>query len=480
MGVWIVEPDWYFSTAALLGNAGQQVASAAGIASAQLADTGMMAGTEDIGTSWGTKYDAGAGPTIEGAASLAQAWSAMAGRIYQAGVNHAWAEFLAGRGKLPAPVNLPPRPEISQITLSPPPTSIGSSGVGLTDILPGLVAAVGVPVPNGDTDRLTAASTAWTPLGNVLQKVVEEVINQIRRPDPSLPDATAFYDTVMSFNGPASSLASDATALGQLAESFSAATSAMRTGISNEVSAAAAEIGAKALVSIASTEVTGGASDVIGAILTLRRIATAGRRIWSLVKVLQAATTVMRAFNTKFQPSMKAKLDNASLIPAEGFERNKDGTVKPTVRYFDRAKWEAWQRYLERGGAHWDIDRWSDAYDQLQANASNGYWFDQHVAKINGYDGEGWQSQYSDKTIVLGRRWDYVHFDATGNVTELVENKSGSLDPRQLGLDKEALEAGYRVTYNINDRYQYSANELAALEKLKAEYPGRFSVNRIK
>ncbi|CAM3916990.1 hypothetical protein H7J08_21685 [Mycobacterium frederiksbergense] len=78
------------------------------------------------------------------------------------------------------------------------------------------------------------------------------------------------------------------------------------------------------------------------------------------------------------------RLDKHSLVPAEGFERNPDGTIKPTIRYFDRAKWEAWQRYLERG-ADWDIDRWSKAYDTLKENAANGYWYDQYVADVLGY-----------------------------------------------------------------------------------------------
>ncbi|WP_078345283.1 hypothetical protein [Mycobacteroides chelonae] len=175
---------------------------------------------------------------------------------------------------------------------------------------------------------------------------------------------------------------------------------------------------------------------------------------------------------------MKAALDKNSLVAAEGFERRPDGTIKPTIRYFDRAKWEAWQRYLERGG-DWDIDRWSQAYDQLKENATNGWWFDQQIADIMGYDKEdGWRSQYGNADIAAGRRWDWAQL-VDDTPIELVENKSGRLDFDQLRLDERALQQGISVTYNINSKYAYSEAELAALQQLQDRYPGQFIVNRL-
>lgn len=40
-------------------------------------------------------------------------------------------------------------------------------------------------------------------------------------------------------------------------------------------------------------------------------------------------------------------------------------------------------------------------------------------------------------------------------------------------------EDGWTVTWNINGSYPYSANELAALERIEALYPGKFIVNRL-
>jgi hypothetical protein len=207
-----------------------------------------------------------------------------------------------------------------------------------------------------------------------------------------------------------------------------------------------------------------------------RLVARAGNNIRGYISTLQAAAAVIDTFSPTFQPAMKAALDKNSLIPAEGFERNPDGTIKPTVRYFDRKKWEAWQRYLQRGG-NYDIDRWSKAYDQLQANSANGYWFNQYVAQIMGYDdkSQGWEHEYANSNIVPGRRWDW----ANERLGELVENKSGALDFGQLSDDEIALQRGYTVTWNISGSYEYSPSELAALQRLQDLFPGKFIVNRM-
>jgi hypothetical protein len=475
MGVWVVDQDWYFQTAGILGQAASKVANGAGTAGSTASlDTWNMAGNDPVGTSWGNRFDPAASNTVQGVVSLAQAWSALAGRIYQAGVNHAWAEFRAGRGRLPAPVNLPPRPPIVELTVPPLRTSIGADGPGLTDILPGLVAAVGKETPNADTAKLDTSGKTWSRFATMINEAVGDVTDNVRRPDASLPDATAFYDTITSFGGPGEALGTDALSLSGLTGNFSAATTTMREAIQHEVEITALELEGSAAVSIGTSEVTGGASLGAETRIVARLVARAGNDIRGYISTLQAAAAVIDTFAPTFQPAMKAVLDKNSLIPAEGL----DGSRKPTIRYFDRAKWEAWQRYKARGGL-WDIDRWSKAYDQLKANAANGYWYDQQVADIMGYNkDDGWRKQYTNNEIVPGRRWDWAQI-ANNRVVELVENKSGRLDFDQLTADERALNQGIRVTYNINSSYEYSPSELAALQRLQDEFPGRFTVNRL-
>ena len=158
MGVWVVDPDWYFTTAEALGRAASELAGAAGTITARADFASLhMAGNDSIGTAWGTKYDAGATNTVQGVSSLCRAWSALAGRIYKAGVNHAWADYHAGRGKLPTPANLPHEPAITQPTFTLQ-TSVGGNRIGIDEVMPGLLEAIGTETPNANTDKLGTAT----------------------------------------------------------------------------------------------------------------------------------------------------------------------------------------------------------------------------------------------------------------------------------------------------------------------------------
>lgn len=56
MGAWVVDPDWYFHTAEVLGRAASKLGSAARtVASNASMDTNNMAGDDDIGKAWGAR-----------------------------------------------------------------------------------------------------------------------------------------------------------------------------------------------------------------------------------------------------------------------------------------------------------------------------------------------------------------------------------------------------------------------------------------
>lgn len=483
MALWVVDPDWYFQTAAILSRAASKLATATGIlADNAVLGTNNMAGNDPVGTGWGTRYDTLSADTVNGAASLSRACSALASRIYQAGVNHAWAEFEAGRSRLPSPSNLPPKPAISTPSNPSLASAVGDNGPGLAVSLPGLEEAVGSPVPNAETHALAETATSWTTFSQAISEAVDDVIHQVRRPDPSLPDASAFYESIAGLSAPGDALSADALSLSGLAQNFSAGVSSMRNSITVELYATAIMIGGVAAVAALGSRVAGSVSVGIGMKAAQRRINAAGQNIRGFISTLQGVASLIDAFTPAFQPAMKSELDKQSLIPAEGFERNPDGTIKPTIRYFDAAKWAAWQRYLERGG-DMDIDTWSRLYDQLKENATSGYWWDKHyVPEIMGYNkDQGWTDQFGsrredlDEVPVPGRVWDWANPDTQ----ELVENKSGRLDFDQLAKDEIALRDGWNVTWNINGNYPYTANELAALARLEELYPGQFTVNRL-
>lgn len=478
MSLWVVDSDWYFLTAAALGHAGEKVANAAGVVSGTSNFSDHMAGNDPIGTKWGTRYDTTAADALNGADALAQAWSSLAGRIYQAGVNHAWAEFRAGRRKIPVPANLPPRPALSEPSSSVS-SSVGDNGVGLTDILPGLVEAVGKPTPNADTIALDTASDMWQRFATTVSDAVNDVIHQVKSPDHSLPDANAFYDSITSLGAPADAVAADARSLSSLTKGFSTSTTTMRQQIASEVNRAALMIGGTASVSVLSSEVTGGASIRAEAALIRRFVTQAGNNIRGYIAALETAAAVIDSFTAALDAAKKALLDHEKFVDIEIFDP--DGTKTHHYR-IPLSKWLAWQNYLHRGGHEWDWDRWSNNYDQLKENSANGWWFDQYAANVMGYDkDQGWTDQFGsrkgdlDHVPVPGRVWDWANPD----LQQLVENKSGRLDMDQLAKDEQAMQAGWSVTYNINANYAYSPAELEALQRLQDRYPGQFTVNRL-
>lgn len=478
MGTWVVDSDWYFLTAAILGRAGSKVAGAAGVVSGASHGSGHMAGNDPVGTKWGSRYDSAARDAVGGADSLAQAWSSLAGRVYQAGVNHAWAEFHAGRRKIPVPANLPPRPAISEpsSTIS---SSVGANGVGLTDIIPGLVEAVGKETPNADTKGLDAASDMWQRFATTVAEAVSDVVNQVRRPDHDMPDATAFYETIANLSAPADAVAADGRTLSALTHSFSAATSAMRANIASEVNSTAMWMGGAASVVVLSSEVTGGASFRAVPAAMRWRLNQAGTNIRSYIAAVETAATAIDSLTVALDPAKKGLLDNQKFVDIEIYDP--DGT-KTHHHRIPLSKWLAWQNYLHRGGQEWDWNRWSSNYDQLQENSANGWWFDKYAAEVMGYSkNDGWTDQFGsrksdlEKVPVTGRVWDW----ANPELKQVVENKSGRLDMDQLAIDEDALEAGWDVTYNINAKHPYTAGELAALQRLQDKYPDQFTVNRL-
>ncbi|OBB25092.1 hypothetical protein A5792_28875 [Mycolicibacterium peregrinum] len=483
MGVWVIDPDWYFQTAEVLGDASSQLASAVGtIADHAKWDTTKMAGNDSsVGAAWGSWYDKFSADTIEGTAMLATAWSSLANRIYQAGVNHAWAEFRAGRGRLPTPGNLPPRPSVNELPMPSLPTAVGDNGPGLHVVyLPGLDESLGgVEIPNADTDKLPIVAASWNAFAATITATVGEVTHRVRRPDPELPDATAFYNTITSLAGPADALGADAMSMSTLTDKFSSGVLKMRADITNELRAMSAMHVLGAVVAAAATRVSGTVSVKAGVQGLARRVRLAGENIRRYVATLQTIASLLTTMTPRFTHADKAKVDKERTVDIEIFDP--DGTRSRHYR-IPLSKWLSWLDYLKRGGDEWQWDRWNDTYDRLKENSANGWWWDQWAAAVMGYTPEhGWVDQWGSKkehldlVPVQGRVWDWANPD----LQHVVENKSGALDLNQLALDEIALQRGWSVTWNINAHYAYSGSELAALERLEKLYPGRFTVNRL-
>jgi hypothetical protein len=151
-----------------------------------LGATGSMAGTDDAGTAWATSYDQRVSEVLGAVNDLTKAMENYGGVVIQAGHNHAVAEHNATPANQgPAPTK-PPEPASSGGVLSVPP-SAGGPGEGLIDDALGLVEQIGIPVPDGDTGKVSKAADAWDRLATVYQtKTIVEALEV---------DARAFSDT---------------------------------------------------------------------------------------------------------------------------------------------------------------------------------------------------------------------------------------------------------------------------------------------
>ena len=167
MTVQDVDADTYYAVGKGLFEKAGKLYDAFNVNVGILGPTGSMAGTDDSGKAWAATYDQRAGEVLGAANDLIAALENYGGVIIQAGYNHAVAEHNATVGNQGAAPAKPPEPASTAGVLSVPP-SAGGPGRGLLDTI-GLMQQVGVPVPDGDTDKVSNAADAWDRMATVYQ-----------------------------------------------------------------------------------------------------------------------------------------------------------------------------------------------------------------------------------------------------------------------------------------------------------------------
>lgn len=143
----------------------------------QLADCGSMAGTYDSGRQWATSCDERSAEIFGAVNGVVAALHNYGDVLIGLGHTHELADHGAhlDPGAPPVP---PPTPPLSPPAELSVPTCVGGPGEGLIDDALGLVDQIGVPVPDGDTDKLASARDVWDRLATVYQNVNTLVILQ--------------------------------------------------------------------------------------------------------------------------------------------------------------------------------------------------------------------------------------------------------------------------------------------------------------
>ena len=230
-----------------------------------LGGTGSMAGTDDAGRAWATSYDERVKEVLGAVNDLTKALENYGGVVMQAGYNHAAAEHNATPGNQgPAPA-MPPEPASTSGVLSAPP-SAGGPGRGLVDAI-GLMQQVGVPVPDGDTDKVSTAADAWDRLATVYQtKTIAEGLEV---------DARTFRDTQSSeveyivrdldeLRDAMTSVTDGCAELSQSCKDYKSALDDLRKQLEGILEDLAIELAVTAAIGIAASFVSFGAGAVAG------------------------------------------------------------------------------------------------------------------------------------------------------------------------------------------------------------------------
>ncbi len=446
---------------------------------------GMAGDDGDVGRPWGASWDTAINTFLPAACRLADAYGAIANRAYIAGLNFIYSEWVAGgrQGQMLQPPYAAPTNVDQRILIGNLPTVVASNGSPLVTDIPMLIEQIAKDLPNGSTVKLDEIGSLMADLATVIREQTDAVRKYGREPGSrDSRDAHLLYDEYVSnVLGPSGMMASDANTLARAALTFSQQLTKQRADMKTEMDNLVRDGSITLAVGVLGTVVTATGSDWVALGVTSARVTTTALRIRNLVEVIQIASRTVTSSLTELRVSTAVVRLMLDTIEKTGIdiEIDPETGVRKMLPVFPKWKQEAWERYqidcVNRRGGCMTQEEWSRAYDQLMENSSKGSEWDREVAVIMGYtDEDGWKSQQQIDDVP-SRRYDFVHYNEFGEPDELVENKSGRLDSEQLQKDEGALENGYRVTYNL--KTEVTPSQQAELDRLKAAYGDRFTVN---
>ncbi len=250
-----------------------------------------MAGSDEAAAEWSTSYDAQIKSLLAAAALLGNATDALGFRVHQGGVNHEVAEnHVAGKPD-PSP---PSYKDGSKCLYNDPPTALGDNGPGLQGLVE-LINEIGMPVPNGHVDRLTAAAAALKSFGQSVRATFTP-INLIKNMgvghfiESGLAEGADIIARVEELTAAATGIANDADHLATKISEFAQEVSKVRSDILEEIEIAAITEVAFIIVASIFAAPTGGVSAAGGAAAVAARTALAASKIRTLI--VQAATKI--------------------------------------------------------------------------------------------------------------------------------------------------------------------------------------------
>lgn len=292
MTVQEVDTEQFYSVGQSLFDNAETIYDAFSVNVTMLGETGAMAGTDDAGIAWAKSYDERVADVLGAVNDLNLAMENYGGVVIQVGYNHAVAEHNATPNNTgPAPA-MPPTPVSASHTLSTPP-SAGGSSEGLFDSAIGLVEQIGVPIPNGDTDKLDKAAAAWDRLATVYQTttVVEALdVQAAIFSDSKTPEDDYIAKDIGELRTAAQAILDGCSELAQSCRDYKTHLEELREELQGILEDLAIELAVTAAVTVLSSLVSFGVAAVAGtakAAHTISKFAgiiTAAINLWKSVK----------------------------------------------------------------------------------------------------------------------------------------------------------------------------------------------------
>ncbi|MBY6366608.1 WXG100-like domain-containing protein [Rhodococcoides corynebacterioides] len=283
-------PDALTAAARALYGEADTVATAVRAQQRRAADWGGMAGSDEAGRRWGTAYDEDVAAVSGALRTVVSALSSLGVLIEQSAVNHATADSIAASG--PPPDLSAGTPTTLEDVLLP--SAVGDSGPGLQGAIE-IADAVGVPCPNGDTDRLRAASEAWIVVGRELLDVRSRLLGVADGLRVSTsPEIDAMQDDVRRVLNAVEAAAGACSGLAALCRDFADRLADTRAQIRDLIEQFAIEEAAAVAVGIGLAFVSAGLSAAAGAAVAAGRFARTASRVRAVVAALGAFARMRR------------------------------------------------------------------------------------------------------------------------------------------------------------------------------------------
>jgi hypothetical protein len=164
--------------------------------------------------------------------------------------------------------------------------SAGGPGKGLDTEIPGLLDKIGIPVPDGDTDKLGKAAAAWSAFaGDQDVGGLSAALGAISSSfvDTLSPEIQDIQDHLRTMQGSAGQIVDSAGDLAKQVQGHADTLHDLRNDIGDLITALALQLATTAVIAIAFTFLSAGLSDEAGTVAGAAEIAETGSGIRSAI-----------------------------------------------------------------------------------------------------------------------------------------------------------------------------------------------------